>query len=331
MTGSLQDQVHRLLAAEYFPNYATFATTEYGNPKRAPPPATGWLSLEFLHNCIHVWTGGDDTKAGMGHMAFLTVAAFDPIFWLHHSNVNRQLAIFQALKPNHWFDGGSPEKDETPEAPLHPFHSDANGTLITSDNVKATTTYGYTYDDLNVSPAEVQKTVQKTVNEKYGILRKHLQANHRLGGKTNDYVINVQYDRFALNGRGYAVHFFIKGDVPSAPSQYRAAPNHVGSIHTFPSEYWTAGNANGVDCPNCQDQQAEGIVSKAQVLITLELLVRAVSNDDKWSDLDNLEVEHVQQFLEKHLTWVVIAKVMHGKAGGVRREDNVVHAAELQG
>ncbi|KAK1514600.1 uncharacterized protein CCOS01_13881 [Colletotrichum costaricense] len=368
MTGSLQDQVHRLLTAGYFPDYATFATTEYGSPKLSPPPATGWLSLEFLHNCIHVWTGGDDAKTGMGHMAYLTVAAFDPIFWLHHSNVDRQLAIFQALNPTHWFDGGSPTKDETSTGPLHPFHSDTNGTLITSENVKATTTYGYTYDDLSAPPA----TLQKTINEKYGVLRKHLHANRNLAGKTNDYVINVQYDRFALNGRSYAVHFFVKGDVPSSPSEYRAALNHVGSIHTFSTDYWTAGNTNGVDCQNCQGQQAEGVVAKAQVPITLELLFRAVSDGNAWADLTSLEPDHIEKYLEQHLKWVVVAvpgeviqtenlpglkvvvhagqsehpedttqpskfhsyrpmwSVTHGKTGGARREDNVVHADEAR-
>ncbi|KAL2883749.1 hypothetical protein SGCOL_000897 [Colletotrichum sp. CLE4] len=54
MKGSLQDQVHRLLTQGYFSNYATFATTEYGDNDLKPPPATGWMSIEFLHNCVHV-------------------------------------------------------------------------------------------------------------------------------------------------------------------------------------------------------------------------------------------------------------------------------------
>jgi tyrosinase len=29
-----------------------------------------------------------------------SVAAFDPLFWLHHANVDRQIALHQALYPN---------------------------------------------------------------------------------------------------------------------------------------------------------------------------------------------------------------------------------------
>ncbi|KAJ0325697.1 hypothetical protein COL5a_007203 [Colletotrichum fioriniae] len=321
MKGSLQDQVHRLLTQGYFANYATFATTEYGDNDLNPPPATGWSSLEFLHNCIHVWTGGEYASPGMGHMSDLTVAAFDPIFWLHHCNVDRQLAIFQKLNPEHWFDGGSPIKDETADGPLHPFHSDTNATLITSNLVKDITSYGYTYDNLNVPVDDLKKAI----NEKYGSLRKHLDKNPDLDGRTNDYLINVQYDR------------------------------------------------NGVDCQNCQSQQEKGVKAKAQIPITLELLFRAVSRDDLWSGLRNLESDHVQQYLEQHLKWVIVAvpgdviptenlpglkvvvhagkghhpedttqpskfhsyrpmwSVTHGKTGGARHEDNVVHPDELQG
>ncbi|EXF80489.1 hypothetical protein CFIO01_12464 [Colletotrichum fioriniae PJ7] len=351
MKGSLQDQVHRLLTQGYFANYATFATTEYGdndlNPLLLP---AGRLS-------------SSSTTAFMSGPVESTLAQ------LHHYNVDRQLAIFQKLNPEHWLDGGSPTKDETADGPLHPFHSDTNATLITSNLVKDITSYGYTYDNLNVPVDDLKKAI----NEKYGSLRKHLNKNPDLDGRTNDYLINVQYDRFALNGKSYAVHFFLKGEIPSEPSKYRASPSHIGSIHTFSTDYWTAGNRNGVDCQNCQSQQEKGVKAKAQIPITLELLFRAVSRDDLWSDLRNLESDHVQQYLEQHLKWVIVAvpgeviptenlpglkvvvhagkghhpedttqpskfhsyrpmwSVTHGKTGGARHEDNVVHPDELQG
>lgn len=41
--------------------------------------AETWGSMEDVHNSIHFWTGG------RGHMADPAIAAFDPIFWLHHT------------------------------------------------------------------------------------------------------------------------------------------------------------------------------------------------------------------------------------------------------
>jgi tyrosinase len=41
-------------------------------------------SLEGLHNDVHVMTGtGEGNRHG--HMALNELAAFDPIFWLHHT------------------------------------------------------------------------------------------------------------------------------------------------------------------------------------------------------------------------------------------------------
>lgn len=50
-----------------------------------------------MHNNIHI-------KFAPGHMTPPSVAAFDPIFWLHHANVDRQLALHQALYPNTYLE-----------------------------------------------------------------------------------------------------------------------------------------------------------------------------------------------------------------------------------
>lgn len=46
-----------------------------------------WPALENPHGGIHVWVGGD--------MGVVPYAAFDPIFWFHHTNVDRQWWLWQ--------------------------------------------------------------------------------------------------------------------------------------------------------------------------------------------------------------------------------------------
>ena len=52
--------------------------------------AYAFNSSENLHNNMHDWCGGPVTKpdfhmaSQMGHMAHVPLAAFDPIFWVHH-------------------------------------------------------------------------------------------------------------------------------------------------------------------------------------------------------------------------------------------------------
>jgi len=53
--------------------------------------------LEGIHNSIHTTIGGSNP---LGHMSTTTVAAFDPIFWLHHCNVDRMVALYQAIYPD---------------------------------------------------------------------------------------------------------------------------------------------------------------------------------------------------------------------------------------
>ena len=40
-----------------------------------------WSGLEGIHNSVHVWVGGS--------MASIPTAPADPIFWMHHANIDR--------------------------------------------------------------------------------------------------------------------------------------------------------------------------------------------------------------------------------------------------
>jgi tyrosinase len=47
--------------------------------------------LEDLHNRVHVWVGGT--------MSEIPVAAFDPLFWAHHTMIDRVWALWQQAHP----------------------------------------------------------------------------------------------------------------------------------------------------------------------------------------------------------------------------------------
>jgi tyrosinase len=89
----------------------SFTGTEYPKTTRdpAPPEQLGNLSslvdvaqrtadyvnysrnLENPHNAIHGWAGGT--------MALVPYAAYDPVFWAHHANIDRLFAQWQSLHP----------------------------------------------------------------------------------------------------------------------------------------------------------------------------------------------------------------------------------------
>jgi len=67
---------------------------------RIHPGMPTLTSIEGIHDTIHTDIGG------RGHMGDPAVAAFDPIFWLHHCNVDRLLALWQTAYPDVYVSAG---------------------------------------------------------------------------------------------------------------------------------------------------------------------------------------------------------------------------------
>jgi tyrosinase len=90
---NLRERVLYLLQA-----YETFSSVSHNqwDPAREPDRKSGgpkvkslglgFGSIEDIHNSLHVLIGGSGTYTG--HMKHVPIAAFDPIFWLHHAYVN---------------------------------------------------------------------------------------------------------------------------------------------------------------------------------------------------------------------------------------------------
>ena len=72
--------------------------------------------LEQLHNQVHVWVGGT--------MGLIPLAAYDPIFWAHHTMIDRLWSLWQQTHP------GAGAGTVPPDTPLAPFPSlNVGGTL----------------------------------------------------------------------------------------------------------------------------------------------------------------------------------------------------------
>lgn len=68
----LHDLTYQLLASQK--NYGAFSNTAYTDKN-----GNTFNSIENMHNIVHSLVGNG------GHMGYVPYAAFDPIFWLHHS------------------------------------------------------------------------------------------------------------------------------------------------------------------------------------------------------------------------------------------------------
>lgn len=82
--------------------------------------------LEGLHNTVHNWVGGT--------MADITVSPSDPLFWMHHAEIDRIWSVWQANPVN----AGKGPTLAGQDAVMDPW-------LETAPQLQSITTLGYSY------------------------------------------------------------------------------------------------------------------------------------------------------------------------------------------
>ena len=103
------------------------------------------------HDMVHVLVGGgDDTNPGL--MSVPDLAGLDPIFWLHHANIDRLWEVWNSSSPSHsdpgeatWVQGPASTGDRAFVMPM------PGGTSLTYTpaDMSSIATLGYAYDDLS--------------------------------------------------------------------------------------------------------------------------------------------------------------------------------------
>jgi tyrosinase len=238
-------------------NFTTFSCTlPGGRPNVAD-------NVENIHNSIH------NSIGGWGHMTFPEVAAFDPMFWLHHANVDRLFALWQALNPDSWMVPTinaygsyyeSPGTVDSSSSALAPFHADNGTTLFTSDDVRPTARFGYAYPELpdwSMNATGLMYYARQQINQLYNPFlspsRKRLRSvplrravdlasafsyitlddARRLGvnNANRQWFAKINIERFAYD-TSFALYFFM-GDPPEDVASWPSAPNLIGTQGQF--------------------------------------------------------------------------------------------------
>ena len=311
--GYLHDTTYLLITRDT--NYPEFSNIGYTGTM------TGYGSIENPHGAVHNYVGGDT-----GHMTYLDYSAFDPIFWLHHANVDRFISIWQALNPDSFTINQTDSSGtysitantvETEQTPLGPFHSNAAGSVWTSTTARSTRTFGYTYPeviDWNKTPAQLTTDVRAAIRALYdpnGALgRRHSRdmvssprdTSSSSGGnetppldpspvvkdgKYHQWQINIRVNKFETP-TSFKIYFFTSSPIsPSSPSSWDSDPSLVASYPVLRT--MSNPTANPVT-------MIFGIVPLTRNLLSLVAEGR----------LENLDVEKVVPYLTKNLQWRVV-------------------------
>ncbi|TVY83497.1 Tyrosinase [Lachnellula suecica] len=211
-------------------NYSTYSNTAW-----YPDNTLGdYDSIEGIHDQIHAMVGSG------GHMSVTDYSAFDPLFMLHHANIDRLFAMWQVLNPDSYvvptpaatntynFKAGQTLDSQSD---LTPFHN-PSGAFWNSDTVRDTKTFGYAYPETSAGTGvNVTDQVLKAVNNLYGdkttngtdegIQSRDTTTNHR------EWIVNLKVDKHALNGSFY-VHIFL-GPFGADPTTWSFEPNLAGT------------------------------------------------------------------------------------------------------
>nr|XP_036576373.1 tyrosinase [Colletotrichum truncatum]KAF6783111.1 tyrosinase [Colletotrichum truncatum] len=164
-----------------YTEYATASSNRFDPQKPSNIDFRGWGSIEDIHNAVHNYVGGS------GHMSNPEISSFDPIFWLHHTNIDRLFAIWQAVHDNpgdpltfvttkradtRWGNfvvkAGDPETINTPLAPFARAVTNGNQEFWTSAGVRYTETFGYAYPETQKSKFPTPRDVINELDRLYG-------------------------------------------------------------------------------------------------------------------------------------------------------------------
>lgn len=261
-------------------------------------------------------------------MGAVDYSAFDPIFWLHHTMIDRVFAIWQGIYPDSFLNptvapfgtfstpGGTTVDDQYP---LAPFHADTQGRYWTSATARETGAFGYTYPELS------SNDLIATVNALYGqtapaniLAKRAMHSPMLLGARTSpvgsvskrednvdptkgsagaiapsnvytEWISNIKVDKLAANGT-FFVNIFLGAHSPD-PFSWSFEPNLVGTHCVF------------VQMVN--DDQSSHIASVSLPVSGSIPLTGALLEKITKKELKSLDAVDVIPYLQSHLSWAL--------------------------
>ncbi len=97
----------------------------------------GWLGGSQLHNLVHTWAGGD---------MYILTAPNDPLFYLHHCNLDRIWSLWQSRNSSQGYapTSGGPSGHNLND-PMYPWNGQATSFTATPAQTLDINALGYSY------------------------------------------------------------------------------------------------------------------------------------------------------------------------------------------
>ncbi|CCX04285.1 hypothetical protein FPQ18DRAFT_280049 [Pyronema domesticum] len=303
---SRRSQVFNLFTIPTFNEFSNTQRSANGTPN-------SWNSVESIHNIIHVNAGGQ-----WGHMTAVAYSAFDPIFWLHHCNVDRLIAMYQAVYPDRGITpqpaSGTFHRRVTQGSmddlttPLAPFRH-ANGNYFTSGDVVGVQSIwdlGYAYTEVPASyrgdPEGLSAFTSSRINALYAPSQTAAQKRS-LGTKRSrrEWVCHVTFDATEIEGSAEVQVYFDNKDAKKEPVKEQAHYGYGNS--TMTNATLPAVDAHGHYVGACASFQDATTKHMMKMDITGAVFLSDALLE---AGCESLDAQHVVPFLKKNLKYVVM-------------------------
>ncbi|KAK6544868.1 hypothetical protein TWF694_001548 [Orbilia ellipsospora] len=195
-------------------------------------------NVETIHDEVHGSIGG------AGHMTYIPYSAYDPVFWLHHCNMDRLMAMYQSAQPNTFIEPmtsvptfANPSSQlDTIDTPLYPFRRFDNS-FWTPQNISTASSifplsYGYpevpcllTFTSFDT----LRNHTTTAINQLYG--PQSPPGNKRSVERTKvrqEWQARVVIDRAEILG-SFVIYVFL-GKPDSSYCQWAISPAMIGTL-----------------------------------------------------------------------------------------------------
>ncbi|KAF1998318.1 Di-copper centre-containing protein [Amniculicola lignicola CBS 123094] len=268
-------------------------------------------NLETLHDDIH-------NTFGMGHMGIPEVSAFDPVFWFHHANVDRLVAIYQHRYPDTYVEASAQAVGtfamakgsiQGPASPLAPFHMNTLGDMWTSTTVRKTESFGYTYPELVNNPSN--DTLTFAINKLYQPTTQGLNNNNTLTTNTTADAPVLGNESTSRNSSSTSNTTQTTPDAVDWMAEINL-PSDIGITYAVKAFLGAPSNnsANWATDPNFVGQVAclGSPRMKSKVVVTSNIgLTRVLAAKFKKGELKSLRQADVKAYLKKEFQWRIMS------------------------
>ena len=202
-----------------------------GNDANTPPPGFGGPATEFSHsggtsgnlennphNLLHVYVGGNSPDGQTyGLMSDPGLAALDPIFYLHHANIDRMWAVWNENASNanptdpNWLNGPAAIGEREFVMPM----PDGSSWVYTPQQMSTLTALNYTYDSLPSLAPAVNLLAQRSTQLGAVAAATKLKEGVAVTARRNMELVGVNQQALPITGSGASTSVQLNADVRS--------------------------------------------------------------------------------------------------------------------